>query len=639
MNEIVQNSPIHGQTSADTDDHDDPFGVGKWCWVSDTDRDDKPTKWLGCVLSHGSNYVLLQGVRIEEYSYYEERIHVSKLYERLTPETDAEVVIAKQIAFHQDRVNRLLGRIKEETAKLGIVPKTAIADASAPGDNALAVVTQQVDTTAYKKALVKAKEEDLPALFKEVEAEHKRLAGWMKAPILPMQAKIGPMKDSIAQIDDRIYTVELYAGLTEFAEKVRDGDPAMSDAPLHVMQRKLYMDEECLLDYDAGGMEFKDIRAFTEWVARPQNFDRMLPFQRCVAAFQVRRNVKERHASDLRGLIEMHFKEQEDKYTYLLVRNGEQIWFVGCDFEFDDKLFPDQTEFDPVNGGFMMETCAGSVKKIITRNEYEVTIAQYEEKLARWESNNPDPTDRERWNMPNHPYRNDNMEPMDPSSVYFDDGMKLVDGKVRAYNRIAVILQGLFDRSLALHPHPPVSVWDNASFERSVKLIYDATALTHGDAPDYETYRAKLAESLTEGSVTLGQMRVFGERELERENKRRENNWRQQEKPIYAETFYPYGDPGPGKIATIAEWKPRAKKAVYRWTRESRNYSARYWDRPDEVNCSITVEADRLFNVSAYQPGDYLQFFRDPRTRADYLKWAPTLLAAENYHARKEKAE
>jgi hypothetical protein len=40
-----------------------------------------------------------------------------------------------------------------------------------------------------------------------------------------------------------------------------------------------------------------------------------------------------------------------------------------------------------------------------------------------------------------------------------------------------------------------------------------------------------------------------------------------------------------------------------------------------------------LLNVSAYKPGDYKRFFSDPRTRKEYLKWAPLMLAAEDYHA------
>ena len=38
-----------------------------------------------------------------------------------------------------------------------------------------------------------------------------------------------------------------------------------------------------------------------------------------------------------------------------------------------------------------------------------------------------------------------------------------------------------------------------------------------------------------------------------------------------------------------------------------------------------------------YKPGDFKIFFNDPRTRADYVKWAPFLLAAEDYHAGKRK--
>ena len=41
--------------------------------------------------------------------------------------------------------------------------------------------------------------------------------------------------------------------------------------------------------------------------------------------------------------------------------------------------------------------------------------------------------------------------------------------------------------------------------------------------------------------------------------------------------------------------------------------------------------------MDAYKPGDYLQFFNDPRTRAKYLKWAPLLLEAEEYHAGNRK--
>jgi hypothetical protein len=48
-----------------------------------------------------------------------------------------------------------------------------------------------------------------------------------------------------------------------------------------------------------------------------------------------------------------------------------------------------------------------------------------------------------------------------------------------------------------------------------------------------------------------------------------------------------------------------------------------------EIPKKLEIPAGALLNVSAYAPGDFKQFFNDPRTRADYLKWAPLLLVAE----------
>ena len=47
----------------------------------------------------------------------------------------------------------------------------------------------------------------------------------------------------------------------------------------------------------------------------------------------------------------------------------------------------------------------------------------------------------------------------------------------------------------------------------------------------------------------------------------------------------------------------------------------------------MTVPASKLFNISAYKPGDYKVFFADLRTRSNYMVWVEMLLAAEEYHA------
>jgi hypothetical protein len=88
----------------------------------------------------------------------------------------------------------------------------------------------------------------------------------------------------------------------------------------------------------------------------------------------------------------------------------------------------------------------------------------------------------------------------------------------------------------------------------------------------------------------------------------------------------------------MTEWKARARKAVFRWERDRKTFDP-YSRRRGGIEVSVTVPASELLNVSAYTPGDFKQFFEDPRTRREYLKWAPLMLAAEDHLAGKTLAK
>ncbi len=189
------------------------------------------------------------------------------------------------------------------------------------------------------------------------------------------------------------------------------------------------------------------------------------------------------------------------------------------------------------------------------------------------------------------------------------------------------------DRSPVFHPHPKFQLWKGEDFNAAFKLVYDdSRALTAGERPDFEAFRAALNASLCEGCVTVGQEDFWELAEGVKESHRLDGDWRT--KTHYRpERFKPYGNPGPGWLATVAGFTKRAQKCTYKWDRERQTFQ-RYWSQKSpQIPCSITVPASKLLNVSAYKPGMFKQFFNDPRTRADYLKWAPFLLAAEEYHA------
>jgi hypothetical protein len=592
----------------------------------------------------GSNYTNVESISMGEHgSRYTHRVHHDNFLSELTPEPNAEAIIAGNVDRYQHQMDSIMGRIKETTARLGVVPMQSIEDRTGDGANALAVVSSQVDTDAYKNALILAKKETLPALFEEMKHASSNLTHWMKATSLPMMAAIGPMKDSIEAIDDRIYTIELYAGLTEDAVKVRDGDPAQTFEKLRVMQRRLYMDEECLANYTAGGIDIKSIGAFDQWIAEPENFERLLPFPRCMVAFRVRRFDKDREVENLMDLLVNIQLQNADKFTYLYIRNGEQVWRVTCNFEFEEKVFPDIGQFD-VTRPQMVKMFAGRVDQIMDRDRWEFFMEEEQAKVTAQQMKH------DAWNaeqdpaMVNKSFHNPHRvndyklrelreyEPLNPTNVYFDEASKFISDEIKKFNRVAIIIQGLFDRSLVLHPHPPVQVWHPSSMIQSLEFIYDATfTLSDGEKPDFEAYRAKLNALIGPDSIVTGQEDFWRRLEAIKENARieKEGYDSRRHRPNYKRLTPSYSD-GPGLVSNMTEWKVRAKKAVFRFVRNRGRYGF-----GDEISTSVDVPVSEILNVSAYTPGDYKMFLSDHRTRQEYIKWAYLLLAAEDYHAGK----
>ncbi|MBA9859187.1 hypothetical protein [Ralstonia insidiosa] len=629
------------------------LALGQWYWVKTVAKwDNEQTgvkdgdeyEWFGCAVQIGSNYVKIKS---PTGSYI--RVHLDDYWSMLRREENPEAVIANQVEACQARSKALIAEIHALTQRLGVAKSRAISGpASSSGEStgsALVTLSGQSDLHAYQNALTLAKEKTLPALHEELKKANEQLVVWIKASSLALEASIVPMHETIQMINDRLFSFGLYAGLAESAVQCCGGAPAAHDEPLHVMQRRCYMDEEALLSYEAGGMDFNGIGAFDAWLSKPENRDRILPFPRTLVAMRVRRTTKERetHGDLLASFIKIE-EEHADKWTFLYVRNGEQVWRIACEIDFGPMIFPDGAIYrdgEPL----MVKMHANSVDRIITRAEYDQNLVTYQEieaKSKAWRRENPkehqirDPymssmggTVEIRGFGSFRPY---DWKPFDRSNVHYDEVMEVLNAKVKEYNRVAVIIQGLFDRSEILHPHPPVQTWRPESFSRSVRLVFDSSrALYDGEKPDFEAFRAKLNASMGPGSVVVGQERYWMAREADRENARRDRTYRSGASSYRYEFYKPDGNPGPGRIAMIEEWKPRARVAVFSWERE-----ARRWGRPPILQ-TLTVPAAEMFNISAYKAGDFKQFFTDPRTRAEYLKWAPLLLTAEDFLAGKLK--
>jgi hypothetical protein len=497
---------------------------------------------------------------------------------------------------------------------------------------ALALRTSE-PTETYKTALVKAKDETLPELFKRIEEKSEECKHWLSAQIIPMKAEARALTPVIRRIEDRIFSVELYAGLCETVTCIKDGKPAELTEPVHLFQRRLCMDEECLANYDVGGMEFKDLRAFDRWLCRKDNLDRVLPFPRTVVAFRVRRNDKEREIANFKEFIRFLGAKELDKRTFLYIRNGAQVHRLSTEIDFGQKLFPDADHpVLSVGEGRLYAKGHGENFKVIGENEYRAMVEsdeakerEYRRKVA--EENKKPKADRQ-WvsSFSFFDCAANGYEPFTRESVQYDDIARRIARQMEQHNRVVLVLQGLLDRSPALHPHPPWRLYDAAGFGQALRLHRDSDrVLVAGGKPDFEAYRARVNALIGVGTVTIGQEVAWERFEAMKENARRNSDSRWNRVEWRPDRFRPEGDPGPGRFARVARLD-KGGRVHFRWTKERRGGGA-------PVGRTYACKVGRVLNVDGYQAGDYKLFFADPRTRQEYLQWAPLLLSAEEYKA------
>ena len=646
---------VESETSRIEADEDD-LAVGQWYWTETTESK-KKHRWLGCITEIGSNYVEVTQAGERYNSTY--RFHIEEEFDAHCVERvlDPTPYINGRIEEQQHKVRSLMGEVKALCAKFGLTPRGELAAGSDDTSNALVVAHGASDIQAHKKALIKAKEKTLPDLFEKIKEANEEMSSWMKAALIPMRAEIEGLKEQTAKIEDRIFTVELYAGLSEELVLIRDGQPADNGEKIHLFQRRHYMDEESLLDYKAGGMDFKGIEAFDRWLMKKKNRSRILPLPKCVVAFQVRRKEKEREARALSDFIAFSKFKEYDKWTYLYIRNGDRYYRLSTTIDFGEHLFPDASHSKLLAGGQLFTKYTGGFyhdDDIITEHEFwqrqqdfEVEKKKYKEELAAWKKLSD--AQKKKTCRPHfwreHDLYFSNYEKLDQDNVYYDDAMKIIAKAARDHNRVAVVLQGLLDRSPAFHPHPPWRLWEPEGFTNALELHYDdSRGLTDGDAPDFEAYRDRLNAGITKGTRTVGQEYYWMRVEAEKENERQANDWRIKYRSDY-KLYRPYGNEGPGLIAEVVGMSRDKKQAKFTWERERQTTKwVRNPDRPgylmpdpSGIACHLKVPVKVLLNVDAYTPGDYLQFYQDPRTRQDYLKWAPLLLACEDFYAQKRK--
>ena len=146
------------------------------------------------------------------------------------------------------------------------------------------------------------------------------------------------IKKELQQKQKVLYILELFLGIHEEIIELKEGPNAPENTPLTLFQQILYMDEEVGIWNDGEGLDFKSIDKFDEWIIK--EYKRFLHQPKSICVFSVRRKSKDYGDP----FINMNFNE-ENKKTYFLIRNGDQLCRIWSDVTVSQRLFPAQKEY------------------------------------------------------------------------------------------------------------------------------------------------------------------------------------------------------------------------------------------------------------------------------------------------------
>lgn len=140
----------------------------------------------------------------------------------------------------------------------------------------------------------------------------------------------------LQKIQKAIQSIELYLGINEDIIQLQEGVNGVG--PLSLRQQILFMDEEIAITENQG-LDFSNIELFDEWLIKPENLNRLIPEDKCIVVFRIRRNKKEYFDP-----YDDALNNQENRKTYFVLKNGTNVYRIWGDLIIYPRVFPGRDE-------------------------------------------------------------------------------------------------------------------------------------------------------------------------------------------------------------------------------------------------------------------------------------------------------
>jgi hypothetical protein len=366
-----------------------------------------------------------------------------------TPQDPSEATRAELARVTAEAV-ALSAEVAAQTTGTDLVPTggqdaVAVKARMAASRAALARKQAEANTLATRlKAEVQAKVDAMTADLRRQEAE--------------VSAMLAPLMEQVKMLQEGIWTVNLYLGTEEQLVLLHDGEPAPEGTPITVRQGVLFMDEESAIAAETGGIDARNVDEFDEWLkADPAHVAQVAPEVRGVVAIKPRR----KGTRDYGDPGTQRFMDEANDVTYFLIRNGQRLYRMTTAFDVGLSLVPRSGEFTRL----------------------------FERKRYNWET------------------RQEETYAIEPGTDEWLKAEKTAGAVERHYMRVALILQGLIDRTPVFHPlpAPTVSLLSMAAYnEGHVRLLAnEENLLTDGREPFYD-WLARLNATLRPGMRIIG---------------------------------------------------------------------------------------------------------------------------------------
>ncbi|KKL47827.1 hypothetical protein LCGC14_2331640, partial [marine sediment metagenome] len=444
------------------DDLIDRVKIGQWYWCKDVDcYGEKHNQILFCVDEIGSNFIGF--VRKNKDSSWGFQLHFDEFMERCALEENWKVIFQKRASEIQELIKEKIKELIKEGQKLSLISNNQSPEKS--NINSLLPVISNKTPEKYKQDLIIFKENKMPAIQKEIEELSIEYAVITKNIALPDLVRLETIKEALKTVEDRIFTVELYCGLQETVHQITDGEPAKINEPICIRQQLLFMDEETLFDYNDGGMDFKKLEDFDNWIVKSENLNRILPEQKGIVAFRIRRYKKDYDSPS--NLIEAWVQIHKDAYnmeTYLLIRNGDKVFRIASAIDFTPRLVPFKDE--------------------IGEKQFTIVDEYYTH------DNSEDPFERKQ-----------RTEKVTVDDIRYDKHAKKQSDLIKKYNRIFIFIQGLLDRSQVFHPHLGIKLSSDDHMNKYLKCIRDEETGLTNKTITWKEYRDQINKTLRTGNL------------------------------------------------------------------------------------------------------------------------------------------